>query len=97
MVAAKGCKNALNALQKCRNFTMHIVIIIIKLVTTKRRNYFMSELNYHTRKFFAENLLAIEMKKREIPMKKPEQTIVYVKQIIVIKILQKILKLDLIL
>ena len=57
----------------------------------------MSELNYHTGKFFAENLLAIEMKKREIPMNKPEQTIVYVKQIIVIKILQKILKLDLIL
>ena len=57
----------------------------------------MSELNYHTRKLFAEKLLAIEMKKREIPMNKPEQTIVYVKQIIVKKILQKILKLDLIL
>ena len=34
----------------------------IKLVTTKRRrNYLVSELNYHTAKFFTENLLAIEM------------------------------------
>ena len=37
----------------------------IKLVTTeKRRNYFMSEPNYHTIKFFTENLSAIEMKKQ---------------------------------
>ena len=37
----------------------------IKLVTTeRRRNYLLSEPNYHTRKFFTENLLAIEMKKR---------------------------------
>ena len=37
----------------------------IKLVTTeRRRNYLLSEQNYHTRKFFTENLLAIEMKKR---------------------------------
>ena len=36
----------------------------IKLVTTeRRRNYLMSEPNYHTTKFFAENLLAIQMKK----------------------------------
>ena len=36
----------------------------IKLVTTeKRRNYLVSEPNYHTAKFFTENLLAIEMKK----------------------------------
>ena len=36
----------------------------IKLVTTEiRRNYLVSELNYHTRKFFTEHLLAIEMKK----------------------------------
>ena len=36
----------------------------IKLVTTKRtRNYLVSEPNYHTTKFFTENLLAIEMKK----------------------------------
>ena len=36
----------------------------IKLVTTnKRRNYFMSESNYHTEKCFSECLVAIEMKK----------------------------------
>ena len=33
----------------------------IKLVTTeRRRNYLESEPNYHTTKFFTENLLAIE-------------------------------------
>ena len=38
----------------------------IKLVTTElRRNYLVSEPNDHTRKFFAENLLAIEMKKHK--------------------------------
>ena len=32
----------------------------IKLLTTeRRRNYLVSEPNYHTRKFFTENLLAI--------------------------------------
>ena len=32
----------------------------IKLLTTeRRRNYLVSEQNYHTRKFFTENLLAI--------------------------------------
>ena len=36
----------------------------IKLVTKeKRRNYLVSEPNYHTTKFFTENLWAIEMKK----------------------------------
>ena len=36
----------------------------IKLVTTeKKRNYLVSEPNYQTTNFFAENLLAIEMKK----------------------------------
>ena len=34
----------------------------IKLVTTeRRRNYLVSGTNYHTTKFFTENLLAIEM------------------------------------
>ena len=34
----------------------------IKLVTTeKRRNYLVSEQNYHTTKLFSENLLAIEI------------------------------------
>ena len=44
----------------------------IKLVTTeRRRNYLASEPNYHTTKFFTENLLAIEMKKTQITMNKP--------------------------
>ena len=44
----------------------------IKLVTTeRRRNYLVSEPNYHTTKFFTENLLIIEMKKLQILMNKP--------------------------
>ena len=44
----------------------------IKLVTTdKRRNQLVSELNYHTTKWFSENLLAIEMKKTKVKMNKP--------------------------
>ena len=36
----------------------------IKLVTTdKRRNQLVSERNYHTTKWFSENLLATELKK----------------------------------
>ena len=46
----------------------------IKLVTTeRRRNYLVSEPNYHTTKFFSELLLAREMKKKkktQILMKK---------------------------
>ena len=38
----------------------------IKLVTTdKRRNQLASEPNYHTTKYFSENLIAIEMKKKK--------------------------------
>ena len=33
----------------------------VKLVTTERRNYLLSEPNYHTTKFFTEHLLGIEM------------------------------------
>ena len=46
---------------------------IKKLVTAeRRRNYLVSEPNYHTTKFFTENSLAIEMKKKtEILMNKP--------------------------
>ena len=44
----------------------------IKLVTTdQRRNQLVSELNYHTTKWFSENLLAIEMKKTKVKMNKP--------------------------
>ena len=41
------------------------------LETDRRKNYLVSELNYHTTKFFTENLLAIEMKKTQILMNKP--------------------------
>ena len=51
--------NALNA-RKYRD---------IKLLTTeKRRNYLVSELNYHTTKFFTENVMVIEMRKTQIQM-----------------------------
>ena len=44
----------------------------IKLVTTdKRRNQLVSEPNYHTTKWFSENLLAIEIKKTKAKMNKP--------------------------
>ena len=43
----------------------------IKLVTAERkRNYLVSEPNYHTAKFFPENLLAIEMRKTQTVMNK---------------------------
>ena len=38
----------------------------IKVITTERRNYLVSEPNYHTTKFFTENLLTIEMKETQI-------------------------------
>ena len=38
---------------------------VIKLVTReRRRNYLMTEPNYHTTRFFTENLLAIQIKKQ---------------------------------
>ena len=44
----------------------------IKLVTTdKRSNRLVSEPNYHATKWFSENLLAIEMKKTKLKVKKP--------------------------
>ena len=44
----------------------------IKLVTTdKKRNQLVSEPNYHTTKWFSENLLAIEMKKAKVKMNTP--------------------------
>ena len=43
----------------------------IKLVTTdKRRNQLASEPNYHTIKYFSENLIAIEIKKTKVKMNK---------------------------
>ena len=45
---------------------------VIKLVTTeKRRNYLVSESNYHTTKFFTENLFVIKMEKTWILTNKP--------------------------
>ena len=39
--------------------------IDMKLVTTKRRrNYLVSEPNYHATKFFTEYLIAVEMRKK---------------------------------
>ena len=44
----------------------------IKLVKTdKKRIKLVSEPNYHTTKYFSENLLAIEMKKIKVKMNKP--------------------------
>ena len=44
----------------------------IKLVAKEgRRNYLVPKPNYHTTKFFTENLLAIEMKKTQILINKP--------------------------
>ena len=44
----------------------------IKLVTTdKRRNHLVSEPNYHTTKWFSEDLLAINIKKIKVKMNKP--------------------------
>ena len=45
---------------------------IIKLVNDDtKRNKFVSEPNYHTTKWFSENLLGIEMKKTSVKMNKP--------------------------
>ena len=44
----------------------------MKLVTTEKRgNYLVTEPNFHTTKFFSENLLATEMKEIQILMNKP--------------------------
>ena len=43
----------------------------IKLVATeRRRNYLVSEPNYHTTKFFRENLLGVEMRKTQLLINK---------------------------
>ena len=44
----------------------------MKLVTTgRKRNYLVSQPNYHTPKFFTEHLLAIELKTTQMLMSKP--------------------------
>ena len=101
------------------NVTKHKVVKLVP--TERRRNYLVSELNYHTTKFFTENLLAVKMKETQILMNKPVYLalsilelskivmyecwydyakpnidtgsfIVYIKQMIFIKTLQKMLK-----
>ena len=47
---------------KHRNFNL--------VTTSKRRGHLLSEFNYHTTKCFSENLLAIEMKKIKVNMRK---------------------------
>ena len=49
--------------------TMENVRKLLNL-SERRRNYLVSEPNYHTTKFFTENLLGIEMKETEILMNK---------------------------
>ena len=44
---------------------------IILVTTDNRRNQLISERNYHTTKWFLENLLVIEMKKIKVKMNKP--------------------------
>ena len=47
----------------------------IKLATTEKRiNYLVSEPNYHTTKFFTENVLATEIKKITTKIQKEQQT-----------------------
>ena len=54
----------------------------IKLLTTeKRRNYLVSEPNYHNRNFFIENLLAIEMRKTQIFMNKPAYSVLSITEL----------------
>ena len=44
----------------------------IRLVTNdKRRNQLASEPNYHTTKYFSENLMAIELKRTKVKVSKP--------------------------
>ena len=44
----------------------------IKLVKTdKRRNQLLSEPNYHTTKYFSDNIIVIEMRKARVKMNKP--------------------------
>ena len=45
---------------------MFLLLSSFFLKEERRRNYLVSEPNFHTIKFFAEKLLAIEMKKTEI-------------------------------
>ena len=41
------------------------------LATTEKRNYLVSKLNYYSKEFFTENLLATEISETEILMNNP--------------------------
>ena len=41
------------------------------MTTEEKRTKLVSQPNYHTTKYFSENLLAIEMKKTKVKMNKP--------------------------
>ena len=49
-------------LKNLKNVRKHRIIKIV--ITERRRIYLVSERKYHTTKFFTENVLAIEMKKK---------------------------------
>ena len=49
--------------RKHRNITL--------VITDEKRNQLASELNYHTTKYFSENLMATEMKKTKVKTNKP--------------------------
>ena len=51
------------------NVKIHRDMKLVK--TVRRRNYLVSEPNYHTKKVFTKNLLATEMKRAQIIMNKP--------------------------
>ena len=51
------------------NVRMHKDIKLVK--TDKRKNQLSSEPNYHTTKYFSENLIAIETEKTKVKMNKP--------------------------
>ena len=40
----------------------------VKFVTIEKKNYLISQRNYHTTEFFTEDLLALEMKKMNKPV-----------------------------
>ena len=62
-------KQAKNDFETMENVRKHRDI---KLVTTdKRRHQLVLEPNYHTKKWFSENLLATEMKQIKVKMNKP--------------------------
>ena len=53
------------------NVRKHRDIRLVKSDKKKKRNIIASDLNYHSTKCISEDLLIMEMKKREIYMNKP--------------------------